>query len=229
MTNTLHRYGPAEDFSDDYIVFAMCTRGKNDEGAAIRLQKFLQICARHNPVNMGDSKKGGLNRPSANLTPLAHWHRTDDVSYDDVIRGIDHPTTASAVFQNPKALEACLVEVKAADLGLSINVAAVTEDTRECCEAAGLRRSAVEYSLGFIGNRSKLPDGNTLTLMTMCGHGMIAGSFAQKMIEWVKTGRKTPAECATYMSRFCVCGIFNPVRAERLLSAMAHHGPSDDQ
>jgi hypothetical protein len=229
MTNTLHRYGRATDFRDDYILFAMCTRGKNDIGSPERLKKFLEICARHNPVNMGDSKKGGLNRPSPNLTPLAHWRRKDHVSYDEVIRGIDSPTTTAVVFDDAAALEACVAEVKAADLGLSINIAAVTQDARECCESAGLRRSAVEYSLGFIGNRSKLPDGDTLTLMTMCGHGMIAGTFAQKMIEWVKTDRKTPAECATYMSRFCVCGIFNPVRAERLLAAMANQGSTNGE
>jgi hypothetical protein len=229
MTNTLHRYGPATDFSDDYILFAMCTRGKNDVGAPERLQKFLEICARHNPVNMGDASKGGLNRPSRNLTPLAHWRREGPVSCAEVIRGVESPTTTAAVFDDFRALQSCITEVKAADLGLSINVAAVAQDTRDCCEAIGLRRSAVEYSLGFMGNRSKLPDGCTLALTTMCGHGMIASEFAQKMIEWVKTDRKTPAECAAYMSRFCVCGIFNPVRAERLLTLMVHSSSAGAQ
>jgi len=32
MTNTLHRYGDAESFADDYIVFASPSRGKNDQG-----------------------------------------------------------------------------------------------------------------------------------------------------------------------------------------------------
>ena len=27
MTNTLHRYGDAESFRDDYVVFAICSRG----------------------------------------------------------------------------------------------------------------------------------------------------------------------------------------------------------
>ena len=33
MTNTLHRYGDAESFRDDYIVFAIPSRGKNDRAA----------------------------------------------------------------------------------------------------------------------------------------------------------------------------------------------------
>ena len=41
MTNTLHRYGDRNSFRDDYIVFAMCSRGKNDENAVSRLRQFL--------------------------------------------------------------------------------------------------------------------------------------------------------------------------------------------
>lgn len=222
MTNTLHRFGPAEDFKDDYIVFAMCTRGKNDVGAPERLRRFLEICVKHEPVNIGDAKKGGLLRPSSDLTPLAHWRRTDGTTVQDVINGVTDPTTVSAVFDNAGKLRACLEEVKKADLGLSINVAAVTDAAHECCQAAGIQRQAVEYSFGFLGDTTKLPDADTLSMMTMCGHGMISAPFAQKMIDWVKTGRRTPRECVRYMSRFCVCGIFNPVRAERLLCRMAH-------
>jgi hypothetical protein len=228
MTNTLHRYGKAPDFKDDYILFAMCTRGKNDEGGAARLRRFLEICARHNPVNMGDSKLGGLHRPSRTLTPFVHWRRTDHGSYQQVIEGIDAPTTAAAVFDNLPALGRCLEEVKAADLGLSINIAALTDDARECSLETGIRPHAVEYSFGFLGNTNKLPEENTLALMTMCGHGMISSTYAQKMIDWVKTGRKTPEACARSMSRFCVCGIFNPVRAERLLCRMANLPPAPE-
>ncbi len=222
MTNTLHRYGAAQDLKDDYIVFAMCTKGKNDIGAPEKLRTFLEICARHNPVNLGDARHGGIKRPSRNLNPIAHWRRQDEGSVAEVIAGLDEPTTASAVFDNPEALRDCLADVKAADLGLSVNVAALTDDADQCSREAGIQRQAVEYSFGFIGNRAKLPAAGTLELSTMCGHGMIANAFAQKMVDWVKTGRKTPKECAGYMSRFCVCGIFNAVRAERLLNRAAN-------
>jgi hypothetical protein len=218
MTNTLHRFGPRADFEDDYIVFAMCTRGKNDEGAVERLRRFLSICIKHNPVNIGDAKKGGLLRPSGDLTPIVHWRRADGTTAADVINGVSEPTTVSAVFDNQEALTACLREVKEADMGLSINVAAVTDCARDCAAGAGIQRHAVEYSFGFLGDQALLPDGETLSLSTMCGHGMISAAFAQKMIDWVKTGRRTPRECARYMARFCVCGVFNPTRAERLLS-----------
>lgn len=222
MTNSLHRFGAPDDFKDDYILFAMCARGKNDDRAPELLRQFLTICARHNPVNMGDGRHGGVHRPSRHLNPLAHWRRSDNGSMQKVIEGLTERTTAAVVFDNPESLCRCLEELRAADLGLSINVSALNDDTRQCSEDVGIERHAVEYSLGFIGNTAQLPDANTLTLTTMCGHGMVASTFAQKMIDWVKTGRKTPSDCARYMSRFCVCGIFNPVRAERLLRHMAN-------
>jgi hypothetical protein len=221
VTNTLHRFGSKEDFQDDYILFAMCTRGKNDQGAPEKLRRFLEICARHKPVNMGDGREGGVYRPSRELNPTVHWHRADDGSYEKVIQGVTAPTTVAAVFDNLESLEACVKEVKAADLGLSINIAAVTDDANECGLKAGIRRHAVEYSLGFIGDTTRLPDAATLSLSTMCGHGMVSHAFAQKMIDWVKAGRRSPGECARYMSRFCVCGIFNSLRAERLLNRAA--------
>ena len=54
-------------------------------------------------------------------------------------------------------------------------------------------------------------------LATMCGHGMVSGTLAKKMVEWVRSGRRTPEQACAYMARFCVCGSFNPARAERVL------------
>ena len=31
MTNTLHRFGDADSFRDDYVVFAIASRGKNEQ------------------------------------------------------------------------------------------------------------------------------------------------------------------------------------------------------
>ena len=63
MTNTLHRYGDRTSFRDDYIVFAMCSRGKNDENAVSRLRQFLEMALQFKPVNLGDARHGGALRP----------------------------------------------------------------------------------------------------------------------------------------------------------------------
>ena len=71
MTNTLHRYGAPETLEDDFIVFAMASRGVNDEGSVEKFQKFLDLARPHGPINLGDATKGGVYRPSKNSTL---WH-----------------------------------------------------------------------------------------------------------------------------------------------------------
>lgn len=217
MTNTLHRYGNAESFRDDYVVFAMCCRGKNDQGALPKLRKFLEMAVPFRPVNLGDARHGGALRPSRNLNPTAHWKRDTTPDFQAVIDGLNAVTTVAAVFDNRPAAEAFLKKVREADLGLSINISTSVDGADQCCHAAGIPRHSVGYSLGFEGKTEKLPEADVLLLATMCGHGMIASSLAKKMIDWVKEGRRTPEQAVTYLTRFCSCGVFNPVRARRIL------------
>lgn len=217
MTNTLHRFGAPETQQDDYIVFAIAARGVNDEGAPPKLREFLRLAVKHNPINVGNSLKGGVFRPSQNLNPLAHWRRKDQPDFQAVIESIDSCTTVAAVFDQSAKLEAFLADLKRANLGISVNVSALADKAHACCRQAGLIRHSVGYSLGFHGDLSLLPDRHTLELSTMCGHGMISHNFAKKMVDWVREGRRDPRQAVTYMARFCTCGIFNPTRAARIL------------
>ena len=124
----------------------------------------------------------------------------------------------AAVFDNYLTMKEFVAELKAADLGISINISAPMEEAQQCYQESGISRHSVEYSVGFHGRLEKLPDATTLELSTMCGHGMVSAHFAKKMLEWVKENRRTPEEAARYMARFCICGVFNIARAERILS-----------
>ena len=223
MTNTLHRFGSAESFHDDFIVFAIASRGKNEEDALPRLRRFLEMAIPFGPVNLGDARHGGALRPCKNLNPSAHWNRDMTPDFQEVVKGLDHITTVAAVFDSRVKAEEFVKKVKEADMGLSINISTSVDGAEQCCHAAGINRHSVGYSLGFEGKTERLPNSQVLTLMTMCGHGMVASSLAKKMIDWVKEGRRTPAEAVTYMSRFCSCGVFNPVRAMRVLEDARHH------
>ena len=217
MTNTLHRFGPAESFRDDYVVFAMASKGRNDKGALPKLRKFLEIAVPFKPVNLGDAIHGGALRPSRQMNPASHWNRDRTPNFQAVINGLDAPTTVAAVFDNRVAAEDFVKAVKDADLGLSINISTSVDGAEHCCFAAGIPRHSVGYSLGFEGKTEKLPDAKVMVLSTMCGHGMVSHSLAKKMIDWVKEGRRTPEQAASYMTRFCSCGVFNPSRARRFL------------
>jgi hypothetical protein len=220
VTNTLHRYGKAPAFSDDYIVFAMPS--KNDEGAIEKLRTFLKICARHRPSNMGASGQGSY-RPSRSLNPGVHWNRDLDPDFETVIAGVKKAGTAGAVFDSKEKATACLQEVVDEDLGLSVNISTSVEGAKEAGEACGIHRHSVEYSLGFTDPHDRLPRGQLLELATMCGHGMVAFSLAQKMLDMVREGRRTPEQAVATLSRFCPCGVYNPSRALRLIEEARTH------
>jgi post-segregation antitoxin (ccd killing protein) len=226
MTNTLHRYSNhyafeptanPEPVRDDYIVFAMSSRGINDDNLVEKYRAFLRLAIKYGPVNMGDATKGGIFRPRHDMNPTAHWRRKHLPDYEQVIAGIDGPTTVAAVFDNYRAMKEFVEALKAADLGISINISAPMDDAERCCRECGISRHSVEYSVGFRGRLERLPDSTILELSTMCGHGMLSAHFAKKMLEWVKENRRTPAEAARYMARFCICGVFNIGRAERII------------
>lgn len=217
MTNTLHRFGAPESFRDDYVIFAMPARGINDADSVPKLKAFLRLALKYDPVNVANPQKGGIFRPSNSITPLVHWQQRESVDPAEVVESIDVPSGVTAVFDDPKRLEAFLAELQQADLGLSINISAQADEARACCKRVGIIRHSVGYSLGFHGDLNRLPDGRVLELSTMCGHGMVSHNLTKKMIDWVKEGRREPQQAATYMARFCTCGIFNTTRAARIL------------
>ena len=216
MTNTLHRYGNAESFRDDYIIIALPSFGTNDEGSLPKLKQFLRICAKHNPSNLGNGRRGGI-APEKDLGPVIHWKRPTATEWGKVIEGLQKPGMVSAVFASADNAIDCLQDIVKADLGISVNMSTSVENARRAAESCGVKRHSIEYTLGFNDPHDHLPDSQVLGLSTMCGHGMVSFNLAKKMIDMVREGRRTPEEAASTLVRFCPCGIFNPDRAIRLL------------
>jgi len=218
MTHTLHRYGDAESLRDDYVIFAMPAKGYNDANCTPALKRFLALALRHGPVNIGDATRGGAYRRRPVVSPLVHWFPHAEPDFQAVVGGVDGYTIAAAVFDRADKLESFLRDVKAADLGMCVNISAVTETAQDVARRLGITRHSVEYSLPFrFGRTELLPDKRTLALYTMCGHGMVSSNMAQKMRDWVREGRRTPQQGAEYLARFCTCGVYNIARAARLL------------
>src|SRR5437868_6872275 len=133
MTNTLHRFGNAESFADDYVVFAMCAKGRNDQDAVPKLRKFLEMAVPFKPVNLGDAIHGGALRPCREMNPTSHWNRDAELDFKAVIDGLDSTTTVAAVFNSRVAAEDFVKTVKAADLGLSINISTSVDGAAQFC------------------------------------------------------------------------------------------------
>ena len=206
MTNTLHRQGTVEELERDYVIFASLAREITREGSAPKLQEFMRICLKHNPVNIGSSRQGTILQ--------------DDVDIHELIANMQDGATSAAVFTDVDTLNKVIAELIEADLGISINVSGLLEGVQECCRVGGTERHSVEQSLGFWGANDLLPERDVLTINTLCGHGLVSFNFIHKMIDYVKMRRLTPAEAAKIMGKCCECGVFNTTRAERLLEKM---------
>src|SRR5438128_5381002 len=155
MTNTLHRYSEhyafaapphPEPIRDDYIVFAMASRGINDDDLVEKYRDFLRLALQHHPVNIGDATKGGMLRPRQDLNPTAHWNRDQRPDPEEVIAGIEGHTTVAAVFDNYQDMKAFVDDVRSANLGISVNISAPSEDAERCCRETGNTRHSVDHS-----------------------------------------------------------------------------------
>jgi hypothetical protein len=71
MTNTLHRQGTKESLKADYIIFASPGKGADRERSASKMEEFLRICLKYNPV----MTKNGAGRVSALFTDLDALNR----------------------------------------------------------------------------------------------------------------------------------------------------------
>jgi hypothetical protein len=216
MTNTLHRFGNADSFSDDYILFAIPARGKNDEDAIPKLKAFLRICIKYGPSNLGNGNRAQIS-PQKGLKPSTHWNRDVTLDWESVIEGVNKPGTVSAVFNTKEKAIACLKEVVEADFGISVNMSTSVQNAKNASEGSGIKRHSVEYALPVYDPHNHLPNSQVLALSTMCGHGMVSFNLAKKMIDMVREGRRTPEQAVATLTRFCPCGVYNPDRAKRLL------------
>ena len=206
MTNTLHRQGKVEDLKRDYVIFATTAPSITRDGAAPKLQEFMRICLKHQPVNMGDSKQGNLLQ--------------DDINIQQLIANQKDNAGAGAVFTDLDTLQKVVEELIEADLGISINISGLADQVQECCHRNGIERHSVEHSLGFWGSTDRLPERELLEYHSLCGHGMVSFGLIRKLIDYVRIRRLSPKEAARIMGKGCECGVFNTLRAEMLLEKL---------
>jgi hypothetical protein len=205
MTHTLHRQGSLENLQDDYPMLTIRARGHND-GGSWRMQKILEMASRYPIVNFGDIKHG-----SRFTTTLGEILTSTDPNLP-----ILH-----MVFTNKEDVARFMKELKEADLGISVIVSGLFEEIFQCCKKAGLTPHTANYSLGIFGRKGKLPPQETLEITTMCGHSLVTAGLVKKLAEDVKKGKTSPEKAAEKLARNCLCGVFNPKRAARLLGLIA--------
>ena len=205
MTHTLHRKGDIESLKTDFILLVLPDKDVNIEGSAEKMNQFLDVFSRHKAdiVNYGNCSTGNSH----------HFSIEDLKKVKNLI--------LNAVFKDREGLKGCLQEIKDRDFGISIIISGVYEEVVKICKEIDLSPHTVGLSLGIHGRTEKLPDEEILDITTMCGHHMVAPNFVNKMVKEINNKKKTCEEAAIELSRQCLCGAFNPYRAEKLLTRMA--------
>lgn len=205
MTHTLHRQGTPESLAQDYCVLAIAAHGHNSAGSASKLQAVKEILLRHNPINLGDIKRGNKYNPGI----------------EHVLAGTQDGTVVHAVYQDRDTLIEVLRDLKDADTGMSIVVSGLFDHVGECCKKAGLEQHTVEYSLGVHGAVERLPERSITEITTMCGHGLVSVNLVRRLVREIEAGKRTADDAGRELARQCICGIFNPARAAELLDKLA--------
>ncbi len=201
MSHSLHRSGSIESQKHDFVWFMYQTKGVNDKDIKPKAMIYIEAAEHQGSENWGDVKTGPITRFDA-------AEIKEKISDKSRIRG---------VFTKREQVIGFLKEVKAADAGQSCIITGLLSEVIPCCHEAGVTPHSANFSLGVWGNKGILPDEDTLSITTMCGHHMIPPKFVQYVVDQVDKGRMSPEEGAIKLSDFCYCGIFNQVRCSEII------------
>ena len=206
MTHTLHRVGSDESLSEDYVVLVMPSKDINHEGSAVKLKRFFELALQNKAVKIGDARLGN------------EYHQG---GRDKMIANVEDRAVIHAVFKDQATLTDMLKDLKAEDLGLSVVVSGLFSKVRDCCHQAGIQEHTINQSMGRWGRTDRLPPDDILEINTMCGHGMVSTALIDNIVQQVRKGSLSPKEGAEELFKPCMCGIFNPYRAAKLLQKLA--------
>ena len=201
MTHTLHREGTQENLGEDFVVFTMSAKTVNAKGSGEKMRRFFEIVEKYKGVNYGDMKTGNIL----------------NTDRDTIHDGIRDTSIVHFVFTDKAVVGKVLDELSEAELGTSVVVSGLVEETDRLCKQAGLSMHTVEFSGGVHGKLELLPEKGVLEITTMCGHGMVASNLVREMVRHIKKGKNSLEAAGFELAKPCQCGVFNPKRAEALL------------
>jgi hypothetical protein len=201
--------GDEDSLHRDFVFTFLPSKNINHENSGPKLRRFLELCRDLGAVKIGDARKG---------------NQYVQGSLEKMIENVEDRAVVQAVFDDADKAARALKALKEADLGLSLVVSALFGDTAKCCAQTGVQMHTVNQSLGRWGRTERLPEGKTLELNTMCGHGMVAVGLIEEAVDRVKQGKWSAEKAAEELFQTCVCGVFNTTRAAGLIRVLAEDG-----
>ncbi|MDI6809557.1 MAG: hypothetical protein QME66_11340, partial [Candidatus Eisenbacteria bacterium] len=140
-----------------------------------------------------------------------------ETSLDSIVEAFKDGNAPYGVFDNKEQLESFLRDLKERDYGLSVVVSGLYDVIKSICDKIGIAPHTTNHSLGIWGNTSLLPGGPVLEITTMCGHGMVSRYLVDDLVKKIEANSLTAEKAGIELAKPCLCGIFNPTRAEMLL------------
>jgi hypothetical protein len=203
MTHSLHRSGDPESLRGDYVWLMYQAKGINDKNIKEKAEEFVAVAEAVGSENWGDVKSG----PKVCL------------SVEEIKQKMGDRSRLRGVFTRKEQVVEFLRQIKEKDLGISVIISGLLKETLEACQEAGVTPHTINFSLGIWGKKDLLPSDEILSITTMCGHHMIPAGLVREMMAEVKKGKRTPEEAGLTLATYCPCGIFNQVRAGKILAA----------
>ena len=110
---------------------------------------------------------------------------------------------------------------------ISLVITGLFDDTHGLCRKTGFKEHTYLHCLGPFGRQARqLPSGDEFSLITMCGHGLIAKNRVRNLVRLIQKGEMTPEQAAEDIARPCQCGIGNKKRAQELFARLSKANPS---
>lgn len=212
MTHSLHRRGTTESLRDDYVLLVTAASGVNHEGSKDKLRQVLDIVYDVGPANIGSYDTGTVLAGS---------------SYEEIKAALNEVPRVRCSFSSKEKIREVVKRINALDLGMSVTVQGPIGDVEQISKELGINPHSINLSLDIWGKREELPEEEVMEFVTMCGHGLISKSLVEKAIQEVKSGKRTPRQAAILVGQPCVCGIYNPDRAEELFKKYDPHLESE--
>ncbi len=204
MTHSLHREGPLDLLNREYILFIYPARGFNYDGSGPKVRRLAELLYTHEPANM--------------LVSTLRRNLYSGVKPEEWYQSVKDGAKIYCVFSDREKLKRALIRIKEMDEGISVMVSGVIDRVREVAEEVGLSPHTMNISLGFHGNKERVPPADLRQFTTMCGHGMVSPRLVRDVIRRIKTEKLDFWNGSILLAGPCTCGIFNPYRSAEMLS-----------
>lgn len=206
MTHSLHRRGSEESLQNDYIILVTSAYGYNHQGAREKLLKVLDVIFEAEPDNLGSNETGTIY---------------SGVTIEEIKENLTDVPRVRCCFASKEKMFQVIKKIHEMDLGLSVVISGLIDNIVEMAKEIDVKPHTVNLSLEVWGNVDSLPPKDILEVVTMCGHGLVASGLVEKYIEDVSRGKISPRKAAEKVAHPCVCGFYNPDRAEKVFEKYA--------